>query len=134
MNVPIEQIEQVKENETIRLAPNLIVWKEGSSYNLDVTNRQFDELENLLKNQNGELFYIVDLSVANRPPPEIVQLLEERLGPIKNKFKHVAVYTGKNYIMLLGIKFYFIRFDFLSYSAHGNVKNALNSFLSHGSQ
>jgi hypothetical protein len=124
----IDDIKEVKENVAVRLAPNLLMWKEGSGYNIDVTNRQFDDLEDLLKDQKGKTFYLVDLSLAGRPDPKMIQLVEKRLKTLKNQFEHVAVYTGKNYLMLLGIKFYFIRFDFPSYSAHGSLKSALNSF------
>lgn len=124
----IGSIKEVKENVAIRLAPNLLMWKEGSSYNIDVTNRQFDDLEDLLKDQKGKTFYLIDLSLAGRPDPKMIQLVEERLKTLKDHFEHVAVYTGKNYLMLLGIKFYFFRFGFPSYSAHGSLKSALNSF------
>jgi len=123
----IDLIKEVKENDVVRLAPNLIMWKEGSSYDVDVTNRQFDDLENLLNEQKEKQFYLVDLSVAKRPTPEIIQLVEGRLKPLNDRFIHAAVYTGKNYLMLLGIKFYFIRFGFPSYSAHGSLEDAINS-------
>mgnify|MGYP001287377774 CR=1 FL=1 len=123
----LTKIDNIKENQAVRLKPNLILWKEGSSYDHDVTNKQFNDLERILENQIGEVFYIIDLSLAKRPTPEMVQLVEERLNPISNKFKHTAVYTGNNYIMLLGIKFYFIRFNFPSYSGHSNYKSALTS-------
>jgi len=123
----IDLIKEVKENDVVRLAPNLIMWKEGSSYDVDVTNRQFDDLENLLNEQKEKQFYLVDLSVAKRPTPEIIQLIEGRLKPLNDRFIHAAVYTGKNYLMLLGIKFYFIRFGFPSYSAHGSLEDAINS-------
>lgn len=124
----IDRINQSKEYETLRLAPNLILWKEGPLYHQDKTEQQFDILENLLKDQKGKPYYLIDLSLANRPDPETLHLVEERLKPLKNKFKHVAVYTGKNHLMFLGIKFYFFRFGFPSYSAHASIKSALNSF------
>ena len=125
----ISQINHLEENTAKRLSPNLIVWKEGSSYDMEVTNRQFDALEKLLENQGEEeLFYIVDLSLAKRPHPEMLHLVEKRLEPLVHNFKHVAVYTGNNYIMYLGIKFYFIRFKFISYSAHSSYESALKAF------
>jgi hypothetical protein len=124
----IDRIKEIKENVAVRLAPNLLMWKEGSSYNIDITNRQFDDLQDLMKSQKGKVFYLIDLSLAGRPDPEMIQLVEERLKNLKDQFEHVAVYTGKNYLMHLGIKFFFIRFDFPSYSAHGSLKSALNSF------
>ena len=124
----IDRIKEAKEYETIRLAPNLILWKEGSLYHPDKTNQQFDVLANLLKEQRNKPFYLIDLSLAKRPDPESLHLVEQRLKPLKDKFKHVAVYTGNNHIMFLGIKFYFIRFGFPSYSAHASIKSALNSF------
>jgi hypothetical protein len=124
----IDRIKEVKEYETLRLAANIIVWKEGSIYHQDKTNRQFDELTDLLAEQKRKPFYLIDLSMAKRPDPENLQMVEERLRPLKNKFKHVAVYTGNNHLMFLGIKFYFIRFGFPSYSAHTSIKSALNSF------
>jgi len=124
----LDRIKKAKEYETLRLAPNLILWKEGSIYLHDKTNQQFDELANLLKDQIEKPFYLIDLSLAKRPDPETLRLVEERLKPLKNKFKHVAVYTGKNHLLFLGIKFYFIRFGFPSYSAHASIKSALNSF------
>ena len=124
----IDKIKNVKENETVQIAPNIIVWKEGSSYDLDVTNRQFDDLANLLKGQKEKPNYLIDLSLAPRPGPDMINLVEKRLQSIKDQVKHTAVYTGQNYIMFLGIKFYFIRFDFPSYSPHTNLKSALESF------
>lgn len=124
----IDRIKQVKPYETIRLAPNIIIWKEGPVYHHEKTSKQFDELEILLKEQVKKPYYLIDLSLAKRPDPESLQLVEERLSPLKNKFKHVAVYTGNNHLMYLGIKFYFIRFGFSSYSAHSSIKSALNSF------
>ena len=53
----IDKIKNVKENETVQIAPNIIVWKEGSSYDLDVTNRQFDDLANLFKGQKEKPNY-----------------------------------------------------------------------------
>ena len=124
----IERINAVEENQVQLLRPDLLIWKEGASYDPKVTSKQFDELEKILANLNTTPFYLVDLSVAKRPDPEIVQLIEDRLKPIRNRFRHAAVYTGKNYLMFLGIKFYFIRFEFPSYSAHTNVESALKSF------
>ena len=51
MDTLIELIKDVKENTAVRLAPNILMWKEGSSYDINTTNRQFDDLENLLKDQ-----------------------------------------------------------------------------------
>jgi hypothetical protein len=124
----IRKIELVEENRAVRLAPNLVMWKEGSSYDVDVTNRQFDELEKIMSEIEGSPYYLIDLSLAKRPSPEIVQLVEERLRPFRHRFKHSSVYTGKNHLMLLGIRFYFIKFDFPSYSAHSNLKNVLKAF------
>ncbi|MFT5778722.1 MAG: hypothetical protein ACI837_001678 [Crocinitomicaceae bacterium] len=124
----IDKINEVNENEVVRLTPDFIVWKEGSSYDVDITNRQFDDLAKLLVNQEDQVYYLVDLSLAGRPTPEMVQIVEERLEPFTNKFKHAAVYAGKNYLIFLGIKFYFIRFNFSSYSGHNTIKSALNSF------
>jgi hypothetical protein len=124
----VSRIKDMAENATVRIAPNVLVWKEGSNYDLEVTNKQFDELEKLLEEHQGQLYYLVDLSTAKRPPADIIQLVKERLAPINHRFKHTAVYTGNNYIMLLGIKYYFIRFDFPSYSAHSTIASALKSF------
>jgi hypothetical protein len=123
-----DKIKSIPENQVARLAPDFIVWKEGSTYDVNVTNRQFDDLAVLLADQVDPVYYLVDLSVAGRPTPEIIQLIEERLAPLLNGFKHTAVYTGSNYLMFLGIKFYFIRFDFPSYSGHRTIKSALNSY------
>lgn len=130
----IAQITKVEENQAVRLAPDLLMWKEGSSYSPEVTNQQFDQLESLLKEQGEKPFYLIDLSLAKRPDPEIIHLVEQRLEPIKDQIRHAAVYTGKNHIIFLGIKFYFIRFRFPSYSAHSNIESALNSFVKHGRQ
>ena len=130
MNVNLtSKITHLQENTANRISSNLIVWVEGSSYDLGVTSKQFDDLEKLLEEQKEEdLYYIVDLSRSKRPHPEMLHLVEKRLEPLVHNFKHVAVYTGKNYIMYLGIKFYFIRFKFISYSAHSSYESALKSF------
>ena len=124
----VEKIQQANENEALRLNEKLILWKEGSKYDLDVTNRQFDDLEKILKENKDQQFYLIDLSLAKRPSPEVVQLIEKRTKKVNKRFNHVAVYTGGNHIMYIGIKFYFIRFDFPSYSAHRKLSSALNSF------
>ena len=125
----IAHIKGIQENETVRLSENLIVWKEGSSYDVEVTNRQFDALEKLINEQKEKPYYLIDLSLAGRPSPEIIYLIEKRLKPIKDQIRHAAIYTGNNHLMLIGIKFYFIKFDFPSYSGHGSLKNALKSFV-----
>jgi hypothetical protein len=125
----IQRIQDVKENEVVLLAPNLMVWKEGSSFDIDITNEQFDVLENLLEEQKESIYYLIDLSIAKRPSPEMIKLVEVRLSRITSRFKHTAVFTGKNYMMYLAIKFYFVRFTFQSYSSHKSLKSALNSFI-----
>lgn len=125
----INKIKNVEENQAIQLQQNILLWKEGSKYDLKVSSKQFDQLHKLVEQQKGDIYYFIDLSLAKRPTPEIVDLIEKRLRPIKHKFKHVGVYTGQNYIIYIGIKFYFIKFDFPSYSAHTSIKGALNSLL-----
>lgn len=123
----IKRINEVKENEVVRLGPKIFMWKEGSTFNVDVTNRQFDDLEDLLTGQKEKAFFLIDLSVAGRPGPEIIQLFEKRNKFFGDLFIHVAMYTGKNHLMHLGIKVYLIRFAWPSYSAHKNLKSALKS-------
>lgn len=124
----VDRIQAAKENETLRLTDIFIMWKEGSSCSIEVTNKQFDHLEKILKENKEDQFYLIDLSLAKRPSPEMVHLIEKRLTKINKRFKHVAVYTGNNHIMYIGIKFYFIRFNFPSYSGHRKLSSALNSF------
>lgn len=124
----LSKINSVLENEVVQLDSNLLMWKEGSNYDTDVTNKQFDELERILQGIEGDVNYIVDLSVAQRPTPEMIQLVEKRLAPIAHRFKHTAVYTGKNYLMLIGINFYFIRFKFPDYKAYASYESALAAF------
>ncbi|MFT6717439.1 MAG: hypothetical protein ACJA0Q_002094 [Saprospiraceae bacterium] len=121
-------IDTVNENEVAVIGPNTIMWKEGSTYDVATTNEQFDKLEKLLQQFDEKVMYLIDLSKAARPTAEIMDLIAARVKPLADKFEYVAVYTGKNYLLHIGIKFYFIQFEFNEYSSHTSLTGALATF------
>lgn len=71
-----------------------------------------------------EFSLLIDLSNAERPSAEIRQHVSEKLGLFREKINHLAIYTGKNFILNMAVTFTFRKVNLESYSIHKTLEEA----------
>ena len=64
----------------------------------------YDEIERLLRAHPGSSL-IIDLRVAPRPDAHLREYLRGRFQRMRGHIKHVAVFTGKNFLVNVAAKF-----------------------------
>ena len=69
---------------------------------------------------------LVDLTEANRPSPEIRAHLKKRFNELE-KLRHVAVFTGQNFLLNIAAKFVLSGCGIRSYSVHKKLEEALEA-------
>lgn len=74
----------------------------------------------------GKFYLVIDLTEAERPKPEIINCLRNIMQEFDG-LGHVAVYTGKNFMLNIAAKFVLERLGFASYSIHNSKDDALQA-------
>lgn len=70
-------------------------------------------------------YYVVDLRVAERPSAELRELLKQGFHEFKHRIVHASVFTGKNFMLNVAVKFVFNGFGFRSFSVHKTREEAM---------
>lgn len=102
---------------------NIISYQEVPVLSEFQVNLMFDKVQTLADTLPA-LYMLVDLTEAKKPTAKIRKLLRERLSQLKN-LKHIAIFTGKNFLITIAVKFVFGMMDFVSLSAHSTKEDAL---------
>ena len=71
-------------------------------------------------------FLLVNLKDAGRPRPEIKDEINRQFNLMKNKLKHVAYFTEKNYLVNVTLKFVMSRSSKIDYSVHKTIDQAIS--------
>jgi hypothetical protein len=69
---------------------------------------------------------LIDLTEANRPSPEIRTHLKKCFNELE-KLRHVAVFTGQNFMLNIAAKFVLSSCGIRSYSVHKKLEEALEA-------
>lgn len=107
------------------IADDVVLYEEvpvQSTYQIDV---MFERLRELTRDLN-KFFYVISLRDAGRPTINTRHHLKMRFLEFHERITHTAVYTGKNFMLNVAIKFVFNGFGFDSYSVHRTVEQAMH--------
>ncbi len=106
------------------LADDVVLYEEvpvQSKFQIDV---MFESLREVTRDLD-KFFYVISLREAGRPTLDTRNHLKMRFQEFHERITHTAVFTGKNFMLNVAIKFVFNGFGFDSYSVHRTVEQAM---------
>jgi len=106
------------------LADDVVLYEEVPVQSLFQIDVMFESLREVTRDLN-KFFYVISLRDAGRPTVDTRNHLKMRFQEFHERIHHAAVYTGKNFMLNVAIKFVFNGFGFHSYSVHRTVEQAI---------
>ncbi|MEQ9403355.1 MAG: hypothetical protein RIM99_07220 [Cyclobacteriaceae bacterium] len=104
----------------------IIFYREPETTTKNQLDHNFQEIKKMTRSFE-DFFMILDLTVAKRPNAEIRQYILEKFELVKNKLSHVAVVTGKNFIINMAVTFILRKSKLKSYSIQKTLAEAEKS-------
>ncbi|MCP5468125.1 MAG: STAS/SEC14 domain-containing protein [Deltaproteobacteria bacterium] len=124
----LEDIEALKERVYL-LDDDIIMWQEipiSSVFSVE----KFTEKLNEITDDISHYYLLVDLSNTHRPSAKVRATLKREYAKLSD-FKHVAVFTGANFMMKIASKFILSFVGLPSYSVHRTMEDALTEIAEH---
>ena len=101
----------------------IIFYREPSTTSKEQLDFNFQTIYELAK-PFEDFYLILDLTKAKRPGPEIRQHILEKFALIQPNLSHLAIYTGKNFILNMAATFIMKKTGLKSYSIHKTLAEA----------
>ena len=120
-----QEIEALKLRVTLEEG-NIVLFKEAPIQTAFSVTVLFDQIASIAEPME-EYSLLIDLTEANRPGAKARKVLNERLCNLGSNLKHVAYFTGKNFIINTAIKFVMYGTGSDSYSVHTKKEDALKA-------
>ncbi len=108
----------------------IIYYREPKSTTKEQLDFNFNKIWALAKPFN-DFTLILDLTYADRPGPEIRQHILDCFDLIRPKLTHVAIFTGKNFIINMAANFVLRKTKLGSYTIHKTQEEAEEALEKH---
>jgi len=108
-----------------RLSHDVILYEEvpvQSHFQIDLMFERLTEVSQGL----DQFYYVISLCDAGRPTADTREHIKQRFREFHPRIQHTSVYTGKNFMLNVAIKFVFNGFGLHSYSIHRSLPQALD--------
>jgi len=102
----------------------ILVYREIPIITIESLDVYFEKMGVLLEGKQ-DINMILDLTETIRPGARIREYIKKRFAKYIPQIKHVAVFTGKNLLINIALKFVFAGINFNSFSIHKTEEEAL---------
>ena len=107
-----------------RIADDVILYEEVPVLSTFQIELMFDQLGEVSAGLD-RFFYVIDLSEGGRPSAEQRELLKNHFQRFHRRMVHTSVFTGRNFMLNVAIRFVFNGFGFESYSVDRTREQAM---------